>query len=237
LAWHQHDFDLALRYAKEAVEQEHGRENEDPVHLNLLGRIYIEQGNFAEARAVLEECLALVNVRADQLNPGPPLAQLGEVYFFEGRLDEARSMLEKSLTYLNEENAIFRAMATTDLAEVALSEGDFEKAREWLRDAIPHANQHVRRLIVFLCALAGYLVLSGKDTKDAQKAIRFYGAIEKLSVKAGIGFNPFYQDLNQKRIALARTKLSVAEWQRAYEAGSGWERSEAVQQAKIELGL
>jgi tetratricopeptide (TPR) repeat protein len=118
LAWHQHDFETALVYAKEAIEQEHdsGREDEDPMHRNLLGRIYIEQGKFAEARVELEQCLALVQKSPHHLNPGSPLAQLGEVYLFEGRLAEARSTLEKSLTYLDRDDVIFIAMAKTDLA-------------------------------------------------------------------------------------------------------------------------
>jgi hypothetical protein len=36
----------------------------------------------------------------------------------------------------------------------------------------------------------------------------------------------FYQELNQTRIQRAQKKLSAAEWQKAYETGTGWKRSE-----------
>ncbi|NWG05882.1 MAG: tetratricopeptide repeat protein [Chloroflexi bacterium] len=231
LAWHQHDFDTALLYAKEAVEQEHehGKENEDPMYRNLLGRIYIEQGKFTEARLALEECLALLSKRPG-LNPGPPLAQLGEVALFEGRLDEAKSLLKKALTVLKKEDAIFRAMAHTDLAEVALAEGNFEKAWEYLQEAYPYAIQHVRRFIVFLCALAGWLALSNGG-EDHSKAAQLFGAMNQLAEQWGVVLNAFYQTRNQERTRLVQKKLSAEKWQEAYASGSGWERSEALRQA------
>ena len=234
LAWQQHDFETALVYAKEALQQEHahGREDKDRMYFNLLGRIYIEQGKFAEARAALEECLALLHESSAHFSPGPPLAQLGEIALFEGRLDEAKSLLQKALTVLDKEDAIFLAMANTDLVEVALAEGDLANAKAWLKDAYPQANQHMRRFIVFLCALAGYLVLAGKDKVDLRAAAQFYGAIEKLSTQSGVGFNTFYQNLNQERMQLAREKLSDEEWLDAFESGRGWERGEAIHQAK-----
>lgn len=233
LAWQQHDFDTALLYAKEAVEQEHthGKGDEDPNHHNLLGRIYIEQGKFTEARLALEECLALLSKRPS-LNPGPPLTQLGEVALFEGRLDEAKSLLEKALTVLGNEETIFLAMAHTDLAEIALAEENFKKAWECLQEAYPYAAQHVRRFIVFLCALAGWLALSNRSKQDARKAAQLFGAMNKLTEQWGVALNVFYQSRNQERRRLAQKKLPAEEWQEAYESGFGWERSEALRQVE-----
>lgn len=232
LAWHQHDFDTALLYAKEAVEQEraHRKEDEDPSYHNLLGRIYIEQGNFAEARVALEQCLALMQGRPD-LNPGPPLAQLGEVALFEGRMEEAKSLLERAITLLDQDDAIFLAMAYTDLAEVALAEDGLETAKHWLKEAYPHTGAHVRRLIVFLCALAGWLALSNGAKEDQRKAAQLFGAMDTLAEESGAGLNPFYQNLNRRRMEIVREKLSAKEWREAYESGSGWERGEAIRQA------
>ncbi|MEJ5224769.1 MAG: tetratricopeptide repeat protein, partial [Anaerolineales bacterium] len=128
LAWQQHDFDTALAYAQEAVSLA-GEENEDPMHRNLLGRIYIEQGNYPAARTVLEDCLASIEKTGAGVNPGPPLAQLGEAACFEGRFDEAQSLLQRALSHLPAEDGIFRAMALTDLAEMALTRQDGEQAR------------------------------------------------------------------------------------------------------------
>jgi hypothetical protein len=76
----------------------------------------------------------------------------------------------------------------------------------------------------------GYLVLAPNG--DLSKAAQVYGAIESASERSGVILGAFYQNLNQKRIRLAREKLSEGEWLRAYETGRGWERSAAVQQVK-----
>jgi len=234
LAWQLHDFTSALDYSRSAVElgRVHGLIGTHPWYLNRLGRIYIEQERYAEAKAVLEECLGLASASPQILNPGSPLAQLGEVAFFEGRLDDAKHLLERALDTLGTGDAIFLAMAGTDLAEVALASRDYSAARRWLEQAFEPASQHVRRLLVFLCALAGYFVLSGTKKTDLQTAAQLYGATETLSMRSGINLTSFYQDLNSRRMRLARNKLSAEEWQRAYETGRGWDRGEAIQLVK-----
>ena len=232
LAWQQHDFEKALIYSEEAVElgSVHGLKKEYPWYLNRLGRIYIEQGKFTEARELLNKAIELAYEYPSILNPGSPLAQLGEVALFEGELDEATSLLEKALTYLAEDEDIFLAIAKTDLAEVALAQGDYPKARFWLDQAFAPASQQIRRSLAFLSALAGYLVLSSNGDKN--KAVQFYGAIESWSERSGVILNAFYQNLNQKRIELARKELSVEEWNDAYQLGFQWERSRILIQIK-----
>ena len=233
LAWQQHDFETAITYSKEIVElgRQYDLKGKYSAYINRLGRIYIEQGRYDEAKQALQEGLALAYQEPESIKPGIPLTQLGEIAFFEGRVIEAKSMLEQALSQqMGDDEAIFIAMAKTDLAEIALANGDFEKAREWLEQALPHASQHARRFIVFLCALAGWLVLSPQG--DQQTAAQLYGAVESLSEHSGVVLGPFYQSLNRKRIELVQKKLSAKEWQKAYETGHGWDRGEAVQQAK-----
>jgi predicted ATPase/transcriptional regulator with XRE-family HTH domain len=237
LAWQLHDFESALTYSEEAVElgRVHGLKSEYPWFLNRLGRICIEQGKLAEAKDHLSKALELANANTSALNPGSPLAQLGEVALFEGNLEEAKALFEKALTQLANGDDIFLAIARTDLAEVALIEGDFPKARFWLVQAFVPASQQVRRTMIFLSALAGYLVLS--PAENIKKAAQFYGAIEAWSERSGVILGSFYQELNRTRIDLARNKLSAKEWLGAFETGRGWERGETVQQAQMELVL
>lgn len=233
LAWHQHDFDMALAYAREAVTL-YGGENEDPLYRNALGRIYIEQGDLPAARAVLEECLTLIENKSAEFNLGPPLAQLGEVALFQGRLDESQSLLQRALACLPEENAIFRAMAFTDLAEAALAKADFPQARRWLEQARPPASQHIRRTLVFLCALAGYLTLSSADPSALERAVSLYAAVETLSERSGVKLVSFYQNLNQERKALLRQKLPMQAWRHAEALGRSWSREQAWQASAFE---
>jgi tetratricopeptide (TPR) repeat protein len=208
-----------------------------PWYLNRLGRIYIEQEQYEEARLVLQEALDLASASPEILNLGIPLAQLGEIALFESRLEDAKLLLEKALTSLENSDAIFLAMVRTDLAEIALADKDFPQARKWLEQAYEPARQHIRRTLVFLCALVGYLVLSDRNNDDICKAVELYGAVEFISGKSGIRLNSFYQRLNQLQMEMTREKLSAEEWQQAFETGSGWERDAAIQQARHVLEL
>ena len=236
LAWQQHDFERALVYSEEAVElgRVYELKSEYPWYLNRLGRICIEQGKLTEAREHLSKALDLAYQDASILNPGSPLAQLGEVALFEGNLEEAQLWFEKALTHLAKDDEVFLAIAKTDMAEVLLAQGDFVKARFWLKDAFKPASKQIRRFVVFLSALAGYLVLSPGG--DKTKAVQFYGAIEMLSERSGVILGAFYQSLNQIRIEHARKELSVEQWHRELESGRGWERDEMLKQIQKELG-
>ena len=232
LAWQQYDFETALRYSEEAVElgRVHGLKREYPWYLNRLGRIYIEQGRLVEAKDSLSKALELAHEDSSILSPGSPLAQLGEIALFEGNLDEAKALFEQALTHLTNDDDIFLAIAKTDLAEVALAQNDFTKARLWLEDVFEPASKQVRRTLVFLSALAGHLVLAPDG--DKVKAAQFYGAIESMSERSGVILGAFYQNMNRTRMELARKELSAKEWLGAFESGAGWERGEAIQQAK-----
>jgi len=237
LAWQQHDFESALIFARQAVElgQAHGLVGEHPHYLNRLGRIYIEQGNYAAAREAIGEALALARQPHSTLSPGSPLVQLGEIALFEGEIDQARDLLEQALGQLPPADGVFRAIAATDLAEVMLARGELELARHWLSEALPLATGHIRRFIIFLGALGGYLVLS--PGADLPAAARLYGAVNDLTWRSGVVLGEFYRRMNQARLQACRAKLPPAEWAGAFEAGRGWDKAQAARQAANLLGL
>jgi predicted ATPase/DNA-binding XRE family transcriptional regulator/Tfp pilus assembly protein PilF len=237
LAWQVHDFETAMDLSLQAAEL--GRNyNLDWVyawHLNRLGRIYIEQGRYAEAKQVLSESLSLAVKNPERLNPGMPMAQLGEVAFFEVRLDESREILEQALSYLPRDEEIFYVLAQTDLAEIALAHQDHLQAYQRLQLANPVIGRQMRRSLVFLCALAGYLVLSGDDQEKTRKAARFYGAVEVWSERTGVNLSQFYMSLNQSRIQLIINYLNAEEWKKEYGVGRGWSWEKVLAEARAEF--
>ncbi|MCU0484936.1 MAG: helix-turn-helix domain-containing protein [Anaerolineales bacterium] len=234
-AWQQHDFDTAITYSLEAVDlgRRHGLAQLYPGYLNRLGRIYIEQGRFAEGKQALQEALALAYQDPGNMNPGIPLAQLGELAFFQGEIGAAREYLEKALNHLSSSNEIFLAIALTDLAEISLTQNDFAKARTSLQQAFCPTLKQSRRLIVFLAALVGYLVLSPDG--DKEKAASFLGAIAGLRESSGVVLSQYYIDLNEKRSQLARSQLPPANWDAKFSEGRLWEWEALL--AQIELAL
>jgi predicted ATPase/transcriptional regulator with XRE-family HTH domain len=235
LAWQQHDFDAGLEYARQAAElgTQYGLRGKQAMYLNRLGRIYIERGEYPHARQVLNECLALARAEPDSLNPALPLAQLGELAFFEGKLDEAQAFLEEAITALAPGEVIFTAMATTDLVEIALRRSDTSQARRWLAQAFDATSLHIRRTLVYLCAVAGYLVQTGgEDRRVLMQAARFLGAVEALGEGSGVIFSPFYRELIAQRSASIRDRISPQDWQAGYAEGRRWSRVDALAQAR-----
>lgn len=235
LAWQQHDFDTAQFYLQQQGElaKSGGFPGEYPLYLNRLGRILIEQGKLVEAKAALHEALTHALNDRSTLNPGYPLAQLGEIALSEGDPEKAEMLCQQALSYLDPDTDIFVAMAKTNLAEIALANGDLAQARYWLDEAFWPAQNHIRRLIVFLCALSGYLVLAPAGTADW--AARFYGAIDRLGERSGLPLGTFYQTLNEQRMQAARKALSDSAWHAAYREGWAWDKEEAVRSAEQTL--
>jgi predicted ATPase/DNA-binding XRE family transcriptional regulator len=236
-AWQQHDFETALVYCREAAAlgRIHGLTHEYPQYLNRLGRIYIEQGRYVEASQALQECLELAGRAPESLNPGIPLAQLGEVAFFEGKLDESQKLLEKALSHLADDDDIFLAIAWTDLAEIALARKNFAQAHTLLRQAYAPARNQVRRLMVFLLALTGYLILC--PARGKEKIAEFFGVLAKLSESSGVVLSQFYVDLNEKRSQLTRKPFSQVDWDAKFREGRQWKRDDILAQVELTLQL
>jgi predicted ATPase/transcriptional regulator with XRE-family HTH domain len=241
LAWQKHDFETSLVFSRESAElaKVHGLQAPYVWYLNRQGRIFIEQGHYDQARQALEECYNLALSNPEAINPGTPMAQLGELALFEGRLDDARWALEKTIEYLIETqdtNDLFLNMAKTDLAETALAQKDFPQALHWLGQVQEYTGPLLRRFLVYLCAVAGYFILSpGRHRKDWGTAAQIYGAIESLSERSGIILGAFYQKNISERIALARKHVSAREWEKAFQDGQHLSRDEVIALAKREL--
>ena len=231
LAWQQSDFDASLLFSKEAVEfgLTHGLQDKYPEYLNRLGRIYIEQGCLSEARQVLEECLVLARANPDLMKPGVPLAQLGEVTLFEGRYDDARQAFLEAIPNLTSENGIFLAIAMVDMAEIALERRDFLQAHSWLQQAFRHVRTPIRRTMVYLCTLSGYLILLPDSEKGKLlTAIRLLGALDALSDRSGIILGAFYQDVISERVKIACMRISEQEYSLARQEGRSLGKEQAL---------
>jgi tetratricopeptide (TPR) repeat protein len=157
------------------------------------------------------------------------------VAFLEGKLDEAQELLNKALTHLADDDDIFLAIAYTDLAEIALAKKEFEKAHGFLTQAFWPAHNQVRRLMVFLTALTGYMLLF--PAEDNSKTIEFFGALSGLSESSGVVLARFYVDLNEKRSQSARKQCSPADWDKKFRAGRQWKRNDILAQASLVLRL
>jgi hypothetical protein len=101
-----------------------------------------------------------------------------------------------------------------------------------------YAEINIRRVLVFLCAATGNLILSPeRKTSDFLLAAQLYGAINAISDQSGIKLNAFYQTTNAARMAIAQKHLTTEDWQAGYLAGEHLTRDQALDMAKQALLL
>ena len=245
LAWQHHQLDTAWEFAEQALTlaRSRGRPEELALVLNLLGRIYIEQGDYARAETVLAESAAFAGQVPHLFNPGCPFAQLGEVALARADWVAAQTHLAQAVTYLASGQGLpwgaFIAIAHTILAEVALAFSNPNEARHELRQALPAARFSFRRMRCLLVTLAGLLLttLHTTTTENAQAAVALLGAEAGLGEQTDAPSLLLYQPLIAQRCERAQQLLTQPEWQRAWEIGHTWTLAQAVAAAGKWLGL
>ena len=140
--------------------------------------------------------------------------------------------MRKWLTYLTHDDYLFLALAKTDLAEIALAQKDRARALYWLRQSRTHPRLHIRRTLVFLSAVAGYVLSSANPTAASYElAAQIFGSVEALGERSGIILSPFWRQLNQDRMAITRQHLSKGSWQNVFDHGRGWSKEHALAKA------
>lgn len=245
LAWQSHQLDIALEFAEQAttLAQRNGRPEERALALNLLGRIFIEQGNYHRAEVVLQESTQAAQQVPHLFNPGCPLAQLGEVALARGDWAVAQIHLTQAVTYLASGQGwllgAFVAIAHTILAEVALAYGNLNQARHELRQALPHARLSIRRLRCWLVTFTGLLltIVHTTPTEDAQTVATLLGAEAGLGMQTDTPSLRLYQPLIAQRRESAQRLLTPDQWQTAWQSGRTWTAAQSVAIAEKWLTL
>lgn len=97
--------------------------------LNTAGRLAIRQGQYAEARARLEESLRLWRSVGEEFETAMPLNNLGLNAWHQGALDEAQDFYEQALTLRRKEKSQpWIAVALSGLGLIARDQGDHRTA-------------------------------------------------------------------------------------------------------------
>ncbi|ACL23616.1 ATP-binding protein [Chloroflexus aggregans] len=236
LSWQRHDFASADEFAGQAIAiAEDERPEELAALFNLVGRMEIERGEFAQAEAALRRSAALARQRPELLNPGFPLLQLGEVAWARGDLTQAQALFDEAAALLPDAGPeLARAILHTDRAEIALARGDVVAARGELLLALPHVRQHVRRVRFWLVSLAGWLLADGSP-EDAALAVQCLAAEEGLGERGG-PLSPIYHALIAQRRRTACDLVEAATWSALWRAARVWTAQEALARAESWLG-
>ena len=127
----------------------------------------------------------------------------------------------------------------TNLAELSLARGDVPTARESLGKVLPLAHLHVRRLRVFVAAVAGMLLTDqSADSSAVQGAIKLLGYNTAATERLGDPLSPMSQRLLASRIEASQALLPQRDWQTAWDEGLRWTEEDArVFAARVLSGL
>ena len=110
--------------------------------LNGAGILALAQGDYAEARALLEESLTIKRQLGDQQGIAGSLINLGLVASDQGDLADARALYEQGLTILRPlGHQEFIANALNNLGLVASAQGDYAGARALQEESLTIRRQ------------------------------------------------------------------------------------------------
>ncbi len=240
MAFMQYDLPAAQEYAAAALAVALREQRADFVATlaNLRGRILIVQGHYRQADAVLQGAVVAGQPLTPQLEQaaGFALVQRGEAALALGELDRAQELTRQGLRLLPPDNVIAFAMGWTNLAELSLTRGAVPDALAALRQALPVASLHLRRLRLFLVAAAGYLLAAGPaQPANAAAAVQLLGFVTESSRTAGDPLPPAVQDALAERLSAARALLSEEGYAAAWKQGSRLSAEEAAQVAARSL--
>lgn len=221
LAWMQHDFETAEALAETSLNwaRNHGESEDVITFFNMLGRIYLEQARYDDADRVLAEAIVLCQ-RSDPPRPAGMLAiQQGEAALARGELDQAERSTRYGLESVTANDLIPYCLGWNNLAEVGLASGDIDLARRALKQVLPLARFHSRRLRIFLVTAAGLKLDESLSSQEVENALRLLSYVATANERMGDPLSPMTQRQLASRIEITRDRLPADRWRVAWDEG------------------
>jgi len=192
-----------------------------------IGGLLIALGEYAQARAVLEEVLVYQQQAGHKGDLAGTLGNLGNLARLEGDYDAAGSHLTQSLVLWREiGNTHAISVQLNNLARIALRRDDPLAASGYVREAITLRRElgDVKGLLWSLDAAAALAAVQGLPGEAA----RLGGACEALAEAHGTAATPTEVAERDHFLAPARAALPAAEFDALWAQGRGLTLDEAV---------
>jgi ATP/maltotriose-dependent transcriptional regulator MalT len=189
------------------------------------------------ASALCTQTLALAERVRDRVGTYLALSQLAMIAIQQGEFAGARELGERSLLlkrHQGDEQAIGVSQRT--LAELAWLSGDAKRAADRLRESLMMHN-HVRNRRGIADGLELLAEISGARG-ESERAVRLYGAVDALRQATGArrtGVPRMDPARREATVALARARLSAAEFERAWSDGRQMSLDETMRYALASL--
>jgi predicted ATPase/DNA-binding CsgD family transcriptional regulator len=195
------------------------------------GDVAMELGHYENARAALEESLALAREAGDAFRIAHAFNSLGDLARYQGNYAEAISAYENSVDLLRKLDAQHDlASVLRNLGRTSLQVGDIERAHAMFSEslAIHQAEQHRVGMAECLIGFASIAVLIGKPVVG----VRLLAAATASGRQRTPYAWPTKRMDYEKYLELARSSLTVAEFQAAQSEGSRMSLEQAIDYAQ-----
>jgi predicted ATPase/DNA-binding SARP family transcriptional activator len=191
-----------------SIGKELGDQRNIATALRNLGLLESIQGNYVEARALLEQSLEIWREMgfAGKMGGSWTLMFLGDVALNQDAAERARSLYQESFAILSEHgNMNFLAYAVRRLGLLAWREGDYEKALSLCKESLI-LNQEVNDRRGVLACLAGFAAIAVAQGKFA-RASQIMAAVESQLVSMGIRLLPVDKMEYERNLAGLRANI------------------------------
>lgn len=189
-------------------------------------------GDWDQADHNLKQSLLICRSVFDRWGEAWSLFDLGNLAFMRGRLTQARVFLEEALPELRKQGILFGTFrALIALGHTMRLLDDPERARGCYRDAL-RIHQQMHYVPFTGDCLDGLAGIAAAE-RDPVRAARLFGAAHAHHEATGPSVRGSDTAYNRD-MALARSLLDAAEWQRAWAAGCTMPLDQAVTYALAE---
>lgn len=188
--------------------------------LRMLGSVNIGQGDFVAGMRLLEESIGIWHTLGDAGSHGLAwsLTALGGAMLLRGEYDQARRYLEEAeLLFERSGNTNYLAYVRRRLGQVALHQGELERATVLCKDSL-HLNLEIssrRGVAANLATFASVARARGQPLVAA----RLFGAANALLDELDERLSPVDEAEMESNRAEARAELGVAAFDAAFDKG------------------
>lgn len=209
LARHRGNLETAEVLVGDALAAARSLRDADLVATALLQRGFVLhlRGRYGEARAALQECLALRDAVHDGLGSARALLHLGVVaYFGEGDVSRAWELQGRALALFRElANSRHIATALIAMAELARERQDPAVSREFLAEAV-ELVESLQDLPLLSLALYGAAAVAADENRHSL-AVRLLGAAEGMERSCGAPPWPAVQEGSRRWLPSVTARL------------------------------
>ncbi|HKY55079.1 MAG TPA: tetratricopeptide repeat protein [Anaerolineales bacterium] len=191
-----------------SIGKEFGDKRNIVAALRNLGLLESMQGNYAEARSLLEQSLEV----SQEMDSEDPIGKiwslhyLGDIAFDLNEAERARSLYEEAISMLREIGEVsLLAYSVRRLGQLACRRGDYESSISLCKESLS-LNQEISDLQAILACLVGFAAIALALGK-LERAARLMAAVETQLASFSIRLLALDKKEYERNLALLRRQL------------------------------